>query len=133
MAGIPYKFQGRSPIIGFDCWGLVLWMYQRGLEVTIPDIVHEMQIDQEKERVIDDAMDWYSGLFKLVDTKQPIPSDLVVADSYETQRNHAAVVTEPGWAIHAHRKQNIVRIRINRLFNIGMDIRVFRYDPDDPK
>ena len=40
--GIPYRYGGSSPDIGFDCSGLVYYVYSRGAGITLPRTTEAM-------------------------------------------------------------------------------------------
>jgi cell wall-associated NlpC family hydrolase len=46
--GIPYKLRGRNPEEGFDCWGLVLWLFKNEFGIKLFDLEN---LEYEK--------DWY--------------------------------------------------------------------------
>lgn len=34
--GLPFAYNGRNPVEGLDCWGLVRWVYDKRLDIELP-------------------------------------------------------------------------------------------------
>ena len=98
LMGIPYKYGGNRPREGFDCSGLVVYLYQgAGLDMA------RTSRQQAKQG-------------KVVNTSEARPGDLVFYKRRGGEVFHVSVVvlSKPGelWVIHATSSRGVIRENI---------------------
>jgi cell wall-associated NlpC family hydrolase len=82
--GIPYRFGGSSPDTGFDCSGLVQYVYSRGAGLALPRSTEAMS-------EIGAAVEW----------AQLEPGDLVFFDTLRRPYSHVGIYVGDQRFIHA--------------------------------
>ncbi|OAV43536.1 C40 family peptidase [Lewinella sp. 4G2] len=95
LIGIPYKYGGNRPNEGFDCSGLVVYLYQgAGLDIA------RTSRDQAKQG-------------KVINASEARPGDLVFYKKPGGSVFHVSVVvlSQPGelWVIHATSSRGVMR------------------------
>ena len=83
LVGTPYRFGGASPDSGFDCSGLVFYVYQRGIGVALP---RDTQRLSEVGASVADALE---------------PGDLVFFNTTGRAYSHVGIYLGEGRFIHA--------------------------------
>ena len=92
LRGIPYTYGGSTPDTGFDCSGLVQWVFRR-FGIILP---RETQ-DQ--------------FLFGLsVDRDALLPGDLVFFTTGPQRASHVGIVIGPDAFVHAPNSRGVVRV-----------------------
>ncbi|MDX6533953.1 MAG: peptidoglycan DL-endopeptidase CwlO [Gaiellales bacterium] len=84
--GIRYTWGGESPRTGFDCSGLVWYVY-RQLGITVPRVTYDQ---------------WHAG--KRIKRSQLRPGDLL----FFNKRGHVGIFAGHGWFYHAPRRGSVV-------------------------
>ena len=95
LVGTPYRYGGSSPANGFDCSGLIQYVYRESANVALPRTVAEMN-NHEAPNVAEDNLQ--SG-------------DLVIFDTAGGGRpSHAGIYVGEGRFVHAPRSGGAVRM-----------------------
>jgi cell wall-associated NlpC family hydrolase len=97
LAGVPYRYGGADPDVGFDCSGLVFYVYGR-LGVTLPRRAHAQH--RAVRRIPVDAVE---------------PGDLVF---FATPKDHVGLYLGAGEFVHAPAAGR--RVQIARLDAPGL-------------
>ena len=84
LVGIPYRFGGTSPDSGFDCSGLVFYVYQRGMGLALP---------RDTQRL--------SEVGASVLAEELEPGDLVFFNTTGRAYSHVGIYLGEGRFIHA--------------------------------
>lgn len=84
LVGTPYRFGGASPDSGFDCSGLVFYVYQRGIGVALPR--DTQRLSEVGASVVADALE---------------PGDLVFFNTTGRAYSHVGIYLGEGRFIHA--------------------------------
>jgi len=84
LVGTPYRFGGASPDSGFDCSGLVFYVYQRGIGVALPR--DTQRLSEVGASVLADALE---------------PGDLVFFNTTGRAYSHVGIYLGEGRFIHA--------------------------------
>lgn len=93
LVGTPYRWGGRSPATGFDCSGLVTYVYHRSLQVTLPPTAAaQARIGREVN-----ASELQSG-------------DLVFFNTLRRPNSHVGIYIADGHFVHAPTEKDVVRI-----------------------
>ena len=82
--GVPYRFGGNSPDMGFDCSGLVQYVYSRGAGVTLPRNTQSL-----------------SEIGAPIPTDALAPGDLVFFDTLRRPYSHVGIYLGDYRFIHA--------------------------------
>jgi cell wall-associated NlpC family hydrolase len=90
--GVPYVWAGADPVTGFDCSGLVMFVY-RQLGVGLPHF---------------SGSQWYSG--QRVPLDRLAPGDLVFFDLHRNGPGHVGIYIGEGKFIHSPHTGAVVRI-----------------------
>ncbi len=95
LVGTPYRYGGSSPVSGFDCSGLIQYVYRESANVALPRTVAEMN-SHEAPNVAEDSLQ--SG-------------DLVIFATGEGSRpSHAGIYVGDGRFVHAPSRGGEVRM-----------------------
>jgi cell wall-associated NlpC family hydrolase len=98
--GAPYRWRGRDPETGIDCWGLVVHALQHAFGVAVDDFGRLYPDDgaaglRQARRAIADELpgwrevEWEEGAVVLFREKLAVPSHIGLA------------LAKPGWILHA--------------------------------
>ena len=95
LVGTPYRYGGSSPANGFDCSGLIQYVYRESANLALPRTVAEMNSHQAPDIAADSLQ---SG-------------DLVIFATEGTSRpSHAGIYVGEGRFVHAPRSGGEVRM-----------------------
>jgi cell wall-associated NlpC family hydrolase len=86
LLGTPYRWGGSSPEAGFDCSGLVGYVFRTALGIDLPRVSREMAQDGEK-----------------VERTALVPGDLVFFGRRGTRVDHVGIYIGEGRFLHAPR------------------------------
>jgi murein DD-endopeptidase len=92
LVGTPYRYGGASPIDGFDCSGLVQFLY-REAGVALPRSTGEQR-----------------QLSRLISASELRPGDLIFFDLEGRKNSHVAIYTGGGAFVHAPSTGRDVRV-----------------------
>jgi cell wall-associated NlpC family hydrolase len=93
QVGIPYRFGGTSPEAGFDCSGLVFYVYQRGAGLALPR--DTQRLSEVGASVSADALE---------------PGDLVFFNTTGRPYSHVGIYLGEGRFIHAPTSGGFVQL-----------------------
>ncbi|HHW4678094.1 MAG TPA: C40 family peptidase [Xylella sp.] len=93
LVGTPYRFGGNTPESGFDCSGLVSYVYQDVLDLRLPRTSYELAAVQGPR----------------IDTEQLTTGDLVFFGSARSV-THVGIYLSEGRFIHAPNRGGTVRL-----------------------
>jgi len=91
--GVPYRFGGNTPAGGFDCSGLIVYVYNNAAGIKLPRTVQEMS--RAGQTIRNDA---------------PAPGDLVFFNTTGERYSHAGIYVGHGRFVHAPSKGGTVRL-----------------------
>lgn len=96
LVGIPFVDGGRDPLTGFDCWGLVRYIYhENGIDLPMYPIDPKDRDGVHAEMMKVAASDWQ-------EVAEPVPGDVVLLELVEAVANHVGVYLGDGDFIHAY-------------------------------
>jgi cell wall-associated NlpC family hydrolase len=93
LVGVPYRFGGNTPAGGFDCSGLIVYVYNNAAGLKLPRTVQEMS--RAGQSIQNDA---------------PAPGDLVFFNTTGERYSHAGIYVGHGRFVHAPSKGGTVRL-----------------------
>jgi cell wall-associated NlpC family hydrolase len=93
LVGVPYRFGGNTPAGGFDCSGLIVYVYNNSAGIKLPRTVQEM-----------------SRVGQSIQTAAPAPGDLVFFNTTGERYSHAGIYVGHGRFVHAPSKGGTVRL-----------------------
>ncbi len=93
LVGVPYRFGGNTPAGGFDCSGLIVYVYNNAAGIKLPRTVQEMS--RAGQNIRNDA---------------PAPGDLVFFNTTGERYSHAGIYVGHGRFVHAPSKGGTVRL-----------------------
>jgi cell wall-associated NlpC family hydrolase len=93
LVGVPYRFGGNTPAGGFDCSGLIAYVYNNAASIKLPRTVQEMS--RAGQSIQNDA---------------PAPGDLVFFNTTGERYSHAGIYVGHGRFVHAPSKGGTVRL-----------------------
>jgi len=93
MAGIPYHYGGSSPKTGFDCSGLVHYVYDKSLQIRLPRTTSGL-----------------SRVGKRLQKKQLLPGDLVFFNTQHRSYSHVGIYVGENRFVHAPRTGKTISI-----------------------
>jgi cell wall-associated NlpC family hydrolase len=91
--GTPYRAGGASPEVGFDCSGLVQYVYGHGAGIALPRTTHEM-----------------STIGTAVDVAELQPGDLVFFNTLRRPYSHVGIYIGDHRFVHAPTARGAVQI-----------------------
>jgi cell wall-associated NlpC family hydrolase len=95
LVGTPYRYGGSSPVNGFDCSGLIQYVYLESANLALPRTVAEMN-SHEAPDIAEDSLQ--SG-------------DLVIfATAGDSRPSHAGIYVGDGRFVHAPSRGGEVRM-----------------------
>ena len=93
LVGVPYRFGGNTPAGGFDCSGLIVYVYNNAVGIKLPRTVQEM-----------------SRAGQTIQNAAPAPGDLVFFNTTGERYSHAGIYVGHGRFVHAPSKGGTVRL-----------------------
>jgi cell wall-associated NlpC family hydrolase len=93
LVGVPYRFGGNTPAGGFDCSGLIAYVYSNAAGIKLPRTIQEMS--RAGQSIQNDA---------------PAPGDLVFFNTTGERYSHAGIYVGHGRFVHAPSKGGTVRL-----------------------
>ena len=93
LVGVPYRFGGNTPAGGFDCSGLIVYVYNNAAGIKLPRTVQEMS--RAGQTIRNDA---------------PAPGDFVFFNTTGERYSHAGIYVGHGRFVHAPSKGGTVRL-----------------------
>lgn len=93
LVGVPYRFGGNTPAGGFDCSGLIVYVYNNAAGIKLPRTVQEM-----------------SRAGQNIQNSAPAPGDLVFFNTTGERYSHAGIYVGHGRFVHAPSKGGTVRL-----------------------
>ncbi len=94
LVGTPYRYGGNTPAGGFDCSGLIGYVYREGASVTLPRTVRAM----------------VEGPWPRVAAKDLVTGDLVFFAPDGSNVSHAGIYVGEGRFVHAPSSGGTVRL-----------------------
>ncbi len=91
LVGVPYRFGGNTPAGGFDCSGLIVYVYNNAAGIKLPRTVQEMS---RAGQAIQNAA----------------PGDLVFFNTTGERYSHAGIYVGHSRFVHAPSKGGTVRL-----------------------
>ncbi|OYW79520.1 MAG: hypothetical protein B7Z19_05005 [Polynucleobacter sp. 32-46-5] len=93
LVGVPYRYGGNTPKGGFDCSGLIAYVYNKSANIKLPRTIQEM-----------------SNRGRSVDSGPPAPGDLVFFNTTGAKYSHAGIYVGQGRFVHAPSAGGTVRL-----------------------
>ena len=93
LVGVPYRYGGNNPKGGFDCSGLIAYVYNKSANIKLPRTIQEM-----------------SAKGKSVENQPPAPGDLVFFNTTGAKYSHAGIYVGQGRFVHAPSAGGTVRL-----------------------
>jgi cell wall-associated NlpC family hydrolase len=93
LVGVPYRYGGNNPKGGFDCSGLITYVYDKSANIKLPRTIQEM-----------------SARGQIVDNGPPAPGDLVFFNTTGAKYSHAGIYVGQGRFVHAPNAGGTVRL-----------------------
>jgi cell wall-associated NlpC family hydrolase len=91
--GVPYRMGGSDPKIGFDCSGLVNYVYRKTLGMTLPRTSRQL-----------------ASVGEAIGREQLRPGDLVFFNTRGAPNSHVGIYLGDARFVHAPRARTLVRI-----------------------
>lgn len=93
LVDIPYRYGGNTPRGGFDCSGLIVYVYNKAAGIKLPRTIQAM-----------------STVGRSVDNQPPAPGDLVFFNTTGEKYSHAGIYVGQGRFVHAPSTGGTVRL-----------------------
>ena len=93
LVGVPYRYGGNNPKGGFDCSGLIAYVYYTSTNIKLPRTIQEM-----------------SSKGQSVESQSPAPGDLVFFNTTGEKYSHAGIYVGQGGFVHAPSAGGTVRL-----------------------
>ena len=93
LVGVPYRYGGNNPKGGFDCSGLIAYVYSKSANIKLPRTIQEM-----------------SAKGQSVENHAPAPGDLVFFNTTGEKYSHAGIYVGQGRFVHAPSAGGTVRL-----------------------
>lgn len=97
QVGIPYVFGGASPHQGFDCSGLVAYVYRQGAQLALPRTTFEQ-----------------ARLGRTTEDGELRPADLVFYNTLGRPHSHVGIYIGEERFVHAPSSRGVVRVEAMR-------------------
>jgi cell wall-associated NlpC family hydrolase len=93
LVGVPYRYGGNNPKGGFDCSGLIAYVYNKSANIKLPRTIQEM-----------------SAKGQSLDNQPPAPGDLIFFNTTGEKYSHAGIYVGQGRFVHAPSAGGTVRL-----------------------
>jgi cell wall-associated NlpC family hydrolase len=93
LVDVPYRYGGNTPKGGFDCSGLIVYVYNKAAGIKLPRTIQQM-----------------STQGRSVDNQAPAPGDLVFFNTTGEKYSHAGIYVGQGRFVHAPSAGGTVRL-----------------------
>ena len=93
LVGVPYRYGGNNPKGGFDCSGLIAYVYQKSANIKLPRTIQEMSTKGQS-----------------VENQPPAPGDLIFFNTTGEKYSHAGIYVGQGRFVHAPSAGGTVRL-----------------------
>ncbi|QWD91201.1 C40 family peptidase [Polynucleobacter sp. MWH-Braz-FAM2G] len=93
LVDVPYRFGGNTPKGGFDCSGLIVYVYNKAAGIKLPRTIQQM-----------------SSKGRSVENEPPAPGDLVFFNTTGEKYSHAGIYVGQGRFVHAPSAGGTVRL-----------------------
>ena len=93
LVGVPYRYGGNNPKGGFDCSGLIAYVYSKSANMKLPRTIQEMSTKGQS-----------------VENQAPAPGDLIFFNTTGEKYSHAGIYVGQGRFVHAPSAGGTVRL-----------------------
>jgi len=93
LVGVPYRYGGNTPKGGFDCSGLIVYVYAKAADIKLPRTIQLM-----------------STKGRSIDNQPPAPGDLIFFNTMGEKYSHAGIYVGQGRFVHAPSAGGTVRL-----------------------
>lgn len=124
--GLPWKEKGRSPD-GFDCWGLLAFVYAQELEVDLPSY-HDRYVTTADRKALAALINGELGPWEEIKSGHEQAFDVVLMREGGDPR-HVGLVVEPGRLLHIERDCDSVIARYRAGSFRHRIVGFYRYSP----
>ena len=93
LVGVPYRYGGNTPNGGFDCSGLIMYVYKKSVDIKLPRTVEAM-----------------GRKGRSVEGQPPAPGDIVFFNTTGAKYSHAGIYVGQGRFVHAPSAGGTVRL-----------------------
>lgn len=93
LVGVPYRYGGNNPKAGFDCSGLIGYVYLKSADIQLPRTIQEMSTRGQS-----------------IHDQAPAPGDLVFFNTTGGKYSHAGIYVGKGRFVHAPSAGGTVRL-----------------------
>ena len=93
LVDVPYRYGGNNPKGGFDCSGLIVYVYNKAVGIKLPRTIQLM-----------------SSQGKSIEGQSPAPGDLVFFNTTGEKYSHAGIYVGQGRFVHAPSAGGTVRL-----------------------
>ena len=93
LVGVPYVYGGNTPKGGFDCSGLIVYVYNKAAGIKLPRTIQLM-----------------SDRGRSIENQPPAPGDLVFFNTTGEKYSHAGIYVGQGRFVHAPSAGGTVRL-----------------------
>jgi cell wall-associated NlpC family hydrolase len=93
LVGVPYRYGGNTPKGGFDCSGLIGYVYQKTGNIKLPRTTQEI-----------------AKYGKSLGNQTPAPGDLVFFNTQGDSHSHVGIYVGQGRFVHAPAEGGTVRL-----------------------
>jgi len=93
LVGVPYRYGGNTPAGGFDCSGLIAYVFNKSSGIQLPRTIQQM-----------------SNAGRGIGQQAPAPGDLVFFNTTGERYSHAGIYVGKGRFVHAPSAGGTVRL-----------------------
>ena len=93
LVGVPYRYGGNNPKGGFDCSGLIGYVYYKSANIKLPRTIEEM-----------------SSQGQSIENQPPAPGDIIFFNTTGEKYSHAGIYVGQGRFVHAPSAGGTVRL-----------------------
>ena len=93
LVGVPYRYGGNNPKGGFDCSGLIAYVFNKSANIKLPRTIQEMSTRGQS-----------------IDSGPPAPGDLVFFNTTGPKYSHGGIYVGQGRFVHAPSTGGTVRL-----------------------